>query len=29
VACATVAITDAGKAAEIVQDIAQKVQALK
>ncbi len=29
VACATVAITDAGKAAEIVQDVAQKVEALK
>jgi len=29
VSCATVAIVDAGKAAEIVQDIAQKLEALK
>jgi len=29
VSCATVAIVDAGKAAEMVQDIAQKLDALK
>ncbi|AKB18204.1 MULTISPECIES: 50S ribosomal protein L7Ae [unclassified Methanosarcina] len=29
VSCATVAIVDAGKAAEMVQDIAQKLEALK
>ncbi len=29
VSCATVAIIDAGKAAEMVQDIAQKLEALK
>ena len=29
VACATVAIVDAGKAAEMVQDIANKLEALK
>lgn len=29
VSCATVAIVDAGKAAELIQDIAQKIDALK
>jgi large subunit ribosomal protein L7Ae len=29
VSCAAVAIIDAGKAAEMIQDIAQKLEALK